>query len=90
MGRGGDGRDCVRGAALAQPGAGAIDAGGRDCHGVAVCEGAEYFALSGGTGNSGSVGGVGISAGVASLDESGAGVLELSLESCQWSVSSFQ
>jgi hypothetical protein len=27
---------------------------------------------------------------VASLDESGAGVLELSLESCQWSVSSFQ
>jgi len=76
---GGGGGNFVRSAALAQPGTGAIDAGGRVCNGMAVRERAEYFAADGGAGNSGGPGMVGVSAGVASLDEGGAGVLELSL-----------
>ncbi len=80
MDRGVDSGSVVRGAALAEPGAGAIDAGGRDCNGLAVRQRTEYFAAGGGTGNSGAAGVVGVPAGVASLDEGGAGVLELSLE----------
>lgn len=69
----------VRGTALAQPGAGALDTGGRDWNGMAVRERAEYFTADGGTGDSRGPGMVGVSAGVASLDEGGAWVLELSL-----------
>ena len=88
MDRGGDGGSFVRGAALAKPGAGAIDAGRWDCHGMAVCQRAKYFAANRGASNSGSAGMVGVSVGVASLDESGAGVLELSLG--EFSVVSFK
>lgn len=78
MDRGSDSGNCVRGAALAEPGTGAIDASGRDRNGMAVCGRAEYFAANGGAGNSGSAGVVGVSIGVAPFDESGAGLLELS------------
>ena len=88
MDRGVDSGSVVRGTALAEPGAGAIDAGGRDCNGMAVRQGTEYFAAGGGTGNSGGAGVVGVPADVASLDEGGAGLLELSLE--EFSVVSFE
>ena len=74
----GGGGNFVRGAALAQPGAGALDTGGRNWNGMAVRERAEYFTADGGAGDSGGPGMVGVSAGVASLDEGGTGVLELS------------
>ncbi len=80
MDRGVDRGSVVRGAALAEPGANAIDAGGRDCNGLAIRQRTEYFAVGGGTGNSGGAGVVGVPAGLASLHEGGAGVLELSLE----------
>ena len=80
MDRGVDSGSVVCGAALAEPGAGAIDAGGRDYNGLAIRQGTEYFAAGGGTGNSGGAGVVGVSARLASLDEGGAGILELSLE----------
>ena len=71
------GGNFVRGATLAEPGAGAVDAGWRDRDGLVICERAEYFAADSGTSGFGSAGVVGVSVGVASLDESGAGVLEL-------------
>ena len=76
---GGGGGNFVRGAALAQPGSGALDTGGRNCNGMVVRERAEYFTAGADAVDSGGPGMVGVSAAVASLDEGGAGVLELSL-----------
>ena len=68
----------ICGAALAEPGAGAVDAGGWSGDGVAVRAGEEYSAAGFGAGRSGSAGVVGVSAGVAPLDEGGAGLLDVS------------
>src|SRR5579859_864308 len=78
MGGGDIGGSVVLGAALAESGAGATDLSGGDGNGVAVCAGAEYFAAGAGAGRFGGAGVVGVSAGVAPLDESGAGVLDVS------------
>jgi len=65
----------LRGAALAESGACAFDIGGRNRDVVAIRAGAEHPAAGAGTGNPGCAGLVGVSVGMASFDEGGAGVL---------------
>ncbi len=79
MGGGGSGRGDFCGAALAESGAGAADAGGRSGDVLAVRAGEEYFAAGIGAGGSGGAGVVGVSAGMAPFDEGWAGVLGVSV-----------
>src|SRR5258707_13142805 len=69
MGGGGSGRGDFCGAALAESGAGAADAGGWGGDVLAVRAGKEYFAAGRGAGGFGGAGVVGGSAGVGPLDE---------------------